>query len=182
MPSTDPVTSIITWYHQLDLDNNKKFPGRSSLGKNVYLSCLDFWASQQLWSCSPSSLWSPTSSSSWSAATMTTTTLPTSFPNAQVLTQVNFGHHQILGTRLTLKTLTIFAGVLLTKQFSRRWLWVLEEMCQTLIVILVRWRLWEALPIARFIYAIATGITCHHHITSNHVRSLPCFLNPEQEW
>ena len=34
---------------------------------------------------------------------MTTTTLPTFFPNAQVLTQVNCGHHQILGARLTLK-------------------------------------------------------------------------------
>ena len=37
--------------------------------------------------------------------------------------------------------LTIFDGVLLTKRFTRPWLWVLEEMRQTLIVILVRWRL-----------------------------------------
>ena len=94
---------LVIWRYIALVAINTKFPGRSSLGKNVFLSCLDFWASQQLWSCSPSSWSSPTSSSSWSAATMTTTTLPTSFPNAQVLTQVNCGHHQILGARLTLK-------------------------------------------------------------------------------
>ena len=80
--------------------------------------------------------------------------------------------------------LTIFDGVLLTKQFTRPWWWLLEEMRQTLMLILVRWRLWEALPIARFIYVIATHRhnTSTNHITSIHARSLPCFLNPEQEW
>ena len=118
---------LVIWGYIALVAINTKFPGRSSLGKNVFLSCLDFWASQQLWSCPPSSWWSPTSSSSWSAATMTTTTLPTSFPNAQVLTQVNCGHHQILGARLTLK------------YFDNLWQWSSHQtVLQALVVSLGR--------------------------------------------